>query len=214
MRRLCLAWLLLLSAICLGAAGKGSGVVQALTCDLEGDGAEERVVLDSRRAETLSVWRGKVRLWQGVPGRWKPWKLVVADVDGDGRKEILLGVHKATRYFPEPHNCLFVYGWDGRQAFPRWLGSRLSKPFVDFALADVDEDGRDEVLSVEVTRDKRRCLLSYSWCGFGFTVDWQRGPWEDVSFTRAEGGRLTVRADGEPILTVAPAGRCGESGEP
>ena len=130
-----------------------SRLATVILFDLDGDGVNERIELDDKRDPALSIRRGKRQIWQGVHGRWKPWKLAIADVDGDGRLEIVVGVFKATRYFPKPHNCLFVYGWNGRRAFPRWLGSTLSKPFTDFAFADLDNDGEDELVAIETLRD-------------------------------------------------------------
>ena len=180
----------------------GNDVAQqnaTLSCDLDGDGQVERVVLDPTRDPVLSVWQGGRLLWSGVPKKWKPWKLTTADVDGDGARELLLGVHKSTRFFPSPHNCLFVYGWDGTRVFPKWLGSSLGRPFTDFGCANVDGDEEAELVAVERTRGGKRSLAIYSWCGFGFEFDGERGPWEDVELLGGADKHLRVRADGRRI---------------
>jgi len=146
-----------------------------MAADLDGDGAVERVEFRRGASQAVSVWRGARRLWRGVPARWTAWKVVVGDVDGDGRAEIVIGVHKATRYVPKPHNGLFVFGWDGRRAFPRWLGSSLARPFCDFEVRDVDGDGAAEVLAAEAGPDGGPSMAVYSWRGFGFAVDEARG---------------------------------------
>lgn len=170
-----------------------------LQADLEGDGLCETLILAAKGRHSLTIWRDGERIWQGIPREWRAWKLQAADVDGDDVKEIILGVHKRTRFFPEPHNCLFVFGWDGNKAFPRWLGSRLSKPFVDFAFAQLDGEAGEELVSLEVTRSGGRCLVVYSWCGFGFVGDWQsRG------FARA---RLSKSKSGQVMLAL-PRGKC------
>ena len=168
--------------------------------DLDGDGRTERIVLNAGQAETVSVWHGGKRLWQGVPKKWKPWKLTTADVDGDGKREIVVGVHKSTRFFPKPHNCLFVYGWDGKQAFPKWLGSSLSRPFTDFTFGNLDGDEADELVSIEITRNGKRCVAVYSWNQFGFVMDWQRGTWKVVRLVEAKEGKVVVEAEGERIV--------------
>ncbi len=172
--------------------------VIAINADLDLDGQSERLVLNGERDPALRIWRGNTLLWQGVHQRWAPWKLMIADVDGDGRREIVIGVHKSTHYFPQPHNCLFIYGWDGRRAFPKWLGSSLSRPFTDFILADLD-GGAEELIALEVTRDGKRCVAVYKWNGFGFTLDWQRGSWQTAGLLAVEGGRVIVTADGERV---------------
>src|SRR5438128_1750685 len=138
------------------ALGDGRGSVasraapgrQVVTGDLNHDGRIERVVLDPSQDPALSVWHGRHRLWQGVPRRWQPWKLRIADVDGDGLREIVVGVRKATHFFPHPHNCLFLYAFDGRTVKPKWLGSSLSQPFTDFAFADLGGRG-EKLVAVE-----------------------------------------------------------------
>lgn len=173
--------------------------VSAIDADLDGDGVAERVELDSGRDPALSIRRDKRLLWQGVHGRWKPWKLAIADVDGDGRREIIVGVFKATRYFPKPHNCLFVYGWSGARAFPKWLGSTLSKPFTDFAFANLDNDDVNELVAIETLRDGKRCVSVYSWNGFGLTLERQRGAWNEARFVANEIDYVVIEADGERI---------------
>jgi hypothetical protein len=192
----------------LALAGLGQGVVMApsaplsadLVADLDRDGRKERVALDAARDPSLTVWRGKRCIWQGVPRRWRPWKLATADVDGDGRREIAVGLHKSTRYFPRPHNCLFLYSLSGQTVRPKWLGSSLSKPFTDFTFANLDGDPADELIAIERTLNGRQCVAVYSWSGFGFTVDWQRGDWRQVRLREARQGRVLVEADGQDIL--------------
>jgi hypothetical protein len=175
---------------------EGQAEVQA---DLEGDGRREKLVLAVTGPHSLTIWRDGERIWQGIPAKWRAWKVQVADVDGDGIEEIVVGVHKTTRFYREPHNCLFVFGWDGQKAFPKWLGSRLSKPFVDFAFAQLDGEAGEELVSLEVTRSGDRCLVVYSWCGFGFVGDWQ-----SQSFARA---RLARTGSGQVILASPRAER-------
>lgn len=173
--------------------------VVSMEADLDGDGTSESISLDKESASTLSIRHGKRLLWSGVPARWKPWKLMVADVDGDGRLEIIVGVYKSTRFFPRPHNCLFIYAWDGQSAHPKWLGSSLSKPFLDFAFLDLYGDRPQELAAIETKRDGRKCLALYSWNGFGFTLDAQRGDWREVKLIEAANNRIIVEADGARV---------------
>ena len=119
-------------------------------------------------------------------------------MEGDGINEIVLGVHKETRFFPRSHNCLFVFGWDGKEAFPKWLGSRLSKPFIDFVFAELDGQPGEELVSLEVTGIGGRCIVVYSWCGFGFV-----GVWQSESFANA---RL-FKGQGDQVRLSLPGGR-------
>lgn len=170
--------------------------------DLDRDGKTERVVLDLRRKRVLSVWHGKKRLWQGLPQKWKPWNLTLADVDGDGKREIVLGVYKSTRYFPKPHNCLYVYGWDSKQVFPKWRGSALARPFTDFRLADIDTDREAELISLETMRDGTHRVAVYSWIGFGFGFDWQSTAWKSARLLGVDRGKIVVNVGGRRTVAT------------
>ncbi|MCS7233779.1 MAG: hypothetical protein NZ900_06705 [Synergistetes bacterium] len=124
----------------------------------------------------IRVFREGVEVWKGVPARWEAWKLVIADVDGDGIKELLVGVNIKTRFFPNKHRSIFVLGWNGSFAYPRWLGSHMSKPLIDFTAFNLDGLPQDELITLEETREGRRCLLVYRWVGFGFIVIWHSEP--------------------------------------
>jgi VCBS repeat protein len=179
---------------------------QIIVADLNHDGRTERVMLNPGRDPALTVWRGGRRLWQGVPRHWQPWKLKIADLDGDGRREIIVGVQKSTHFFPHPHHCLFIYRFDGRTVQPIWLGSSLSQPFIDFAFAKREHGAADRLIAVEITREGRRCVTAYSWNGFGFTADWQRGSWKTARLLEPSAGMVLLEADSRriPVREGAP----------
>lgn len=104
----------------------------------------------------------------GVEASRSPSRVSLGDVDGDGRIEALVLVTGRARFDPRLALRPFVYGWDGRRLYPKWLGSRLSRPFDDATLGDLDGDGRDELVAVERTRDGALELAAYRWRGFGF----------------------------------------------
>lgn len=174
-----------------------------ITRDLDGDGRAERVIVDATQKKQLAIYRGKVLLWSGVTRRVRPWKLVIADVDGDGKQDIVIGTIKATRYFRTPHRTLSIYGWNGRVAAPKWLGSALSRPFSDFAFANMDNDETVELLALEYRRDRRRSVGIYSWNSFGFTRQSESGNWRTAKLlprTMAPREAIAVMADGRKIV--------------
>lgn len=99
---------------------------------------------------------------------YSPWRIQTADVDGDGAREISIGVYKTARLHPVMAKRPFIYDWDGGSLRPKWLGSRLSRPFAEYAFGDIDGDGRDEIIAVEVLKDGQDVVQCYDWTGFGF----------------------------------------------
>ena len=173
---------------------------RSIEADLDLDGKAERIDLNAGRENTLQIRRGKRLLWQGVPAAWNPWKIEIADVDGDGRSEIIVGVFKATKFFTAPHNCLFIYEFSGETALPKWLGSSLSRPFTDFIFADLDNEAGDELIAMETTLEKRKGVSVYHWNSFGFTLARRRGEWLSAKILGLEKGMILIEADGQQIL--------------
>ena len=130
-----------------------------------------------RREATVEVFfddrrrRGFFRVRQG--GRewtseiYPMWTAKLADLDGDGRHQIVVGMWSYQMRHDEslPRRTLWVLGWDGRRLYPEWRGSGLARPMEDFSI--VSASGADELVATE--RAGERCLsTTYRWTGFGF----------------------------------------------
>ncbi len=96
------------------------------------------------------------------------WKLEVGDIDGDGIDEVALGVYTESPLHPIDAKRPYIYRFNGEELIPKWRGSRLSRPFVDFVFYDIDYDGMDEIISIEMLKDGVYVINSYKWKGFGF----------------------------------------------
>lgn len=168
--------------------------------DLDSDETIESIELNSESDLTLKIQHESELLWQGIPAHWKPWKMDIADVDGDGKKEIIVGVFKSTKFFPKPHNCLFVYGWSGKKAYSKWLGSSLGRVFTDFLFADLDNKTGDELIALETTLEGKKSLAIYKWNGFGFTMIQQQGHWQTAKLLGVNDGQISIDAGGERIF--------------
>ncbi len=178
---------------------KGVNVRQALLRRL--DGQMRLIVLTTDPADAVrmfSIDDGLREVWRGISGGLRPWKLDVGDVDGDGKGDIAVGVYKKARFHPVMANRPFIYGWDGEDVYPKWLGSRLSRPFTDFVLADFGSGVR--LVAVEETRDGKNELAVYKWDGFGFVGEWQGAcakSLSELTVLGSPGGQvLSVKADG------------------
>lgn len=106
------------------------------------------------------------------------WDLSVGDVDGDGRQEVGLCTFSRTVHDPEYARRYFVYAWtDDGDLEPIWRGSRLCRPYLSAELADVNQDGRAELVSVERGLGGGLMLVAYEWNQFGF---WGLGHSEEI----------------------------------
>jgi hypothetical protein len=124
-----------------------------------------------------------------------PWKVQTCDVDGDGRKEISVGVYKKAVFHPVLAKRPFIYDWaDGRMS-PKWLGSRLARPFDDYVFSDINSDGKDELISDELLADGSKAVNSYGWKGFGFESTGGSGSYEDILGLRSTtGSAIEIKA--------------------
>jgi hypothetical protein len=122
-----------------------------------------------QRLAVFSCTGGRIRqVWMDKDRGHNPWKIRVRDIDGDSKSDVCVGVWKKSRSHPVMENRFYVYGWNGERIFPKWLGSRLSSPFVDFDFYDVDGDGFDELVALELQRNGLKRVMCYEWNGFGF----------------------------------------------
>jgi len=94
-----------------------------------------------------------------------------ADLDGDKQDEVVVGVVRATGKDGKFRQRLFIYTLNEKILVPKFLGTEGIGPLVDFGLADLNGDGRFEVLARE--GDKTRV---YKWEGYGLMEDRELTP--------------------------------------
>lgn len=102
----------------------------------------------------LNDWRLPYPIYQFQTG----------DVDGDGRIDAMVGVIKATRYFPEKGRRLFIFKQVNGKARPLWLGSKLGGNLQDFRFINGHIRSLEKAKWLYVVAD-------YKWGGFGMTFD-------------------------------------------
>lgn len=93
------------------------------------------------------------------------YRLDTGDVDGDGSTDALVGVVKATRFYPEIGRRLFIFKNYHGLIRPLWMGSKLGGKLCDFRFAD----GR--VRSMEAMNDSLYAVADYRWSGFGLVFE-------------------------------------------
>ncbi len=162
--------------------------------DIVGDGKEYLVVLTG---DNKKEYGEEVIIFKMEEGReiyrknfssLNPWKIVIGDVDGDKIDDISIGVYKESPLHPVMAKRPFIYSFKDGKIVPKWRGSRLSKPFTDYGFYDIDGDGVDEIVAIEILEDNRKTINTYKWKGFGFEVYLESQDFEDIE-------NLTVKED-------------------
>ena len=169
-----------------------------ITADLEGTGRPATLRLNPQSADPVVVVSGGRTASTGIRRAWKPWRIAVSDLNGDGRREIVVALFKTTRSMPKPHNCLFVYRFDGRAITPLWLGSSMGRPFTDFAFGRIG-DGGNRLVTLDIRMDGGRSVTVHRWTGFGFRAERSWGSWKRARLVGIGHGRISVVADGRRV---------------
>jgi len=99
---------------------------------------------------------------------YNSWKIKVFDVDNDENPEIIVGVNKSTKYYDNEENRIFVFNTDKDYFFPKWLGSKIGNPIIDFKICQ----NTNRLVILEKSREKQaNMVVTYKWNGFGFDND-------------------------------------------
>lgn len=121
-----------------------------------------------------------------------PWKIAVGDIDGDGIDEISIGVYKESPLHQVMAKRPFIYSFYNGMIQPKWRGSRLSRPFTDYCFYDIDEDGIDEIIAIEMLEDNKKIINSYKWKGFGFEGFLESKVYDDITDLILEERKLSI----------------------
>jgi ribosomal protein L21E len=101
--------------------------------------------------------------------QWKlpypTFQFKTGDIDGDGSKDILVGVIKKTRFDSTLNKRLFIFKNYKGLVRPLWLGSRLGHPLIDFNYLVVDNEPR--IRSMEKEKSGNYLIAEYRWRKFG-----------------------------------------------
>ena len=93
------------------------------------------------------------------------YQFQTGDVDGDGSEDAMVGVIKATRFYPQEGRRLFIFKQINGKARPLWMGSKLGGILEDFHFID------GKIRALESTTDSLYVVAEYKWGGFGMTFD-------------------------------------------
>ncbi len=155
----------------------GHKILSSECNDLDNNGIIETVLITYKSKLAGHLYGGDVIvlnksnnkikvLWR--QSKLNPWKLQLADVDGDNVFEVIVGVWKKSPKDQVMAKRVFIYSWNGQRLIPKWLGSRLSRRFDDFIFSDINGDGFAELISLEIMPNKKHRVSVYRWSSFGF----------------------------------------------
>lgn len=164
-------------------------IVSTYISDIDNDDNDELLIITGKKKEKFgeklmifSFDDGLKKIYTKAFKDMNPWKIQTADVDGDGEKEISIGVYKESQFHPVKDKRPFIYNWNGDSISPKWRGSRLSRPFEDYIFLDIDNDGLDELISIEIFKNGKKIINSYKWKGFGFEGMAESKEYQDILF--------------------------------
>jgi hypothetical protein len=98
-----------------------------------------------------------------------PRKIETADIDGDGEKELLITVYKATHYDTIRKNRLFVFQYH-KVLEKKWTGSEIAGTWNTFYTGDLTDRKGDELIFVQRAAGGKERLAIYYWFDFGFVL--------------------------------------------
>ncbi len=93
------------------------------------------------------------------------YRMEEGDVDGNGTIEALVGVVKATRFYPEKGRRLFIFKNYQGLVRPMWMGSKLGGILQDFHYRD------GCVRSLETNAKGQYTVAEYRWDDFGMAFE-------------------------------------------
>lgn len=183
------------------------GIFDPVQSDFDKNGVFERLEIIRGQARILT---GDNILWQSPQG-WNVRQAALGDLNQDGSIEAVLLVWRPFKPWPvdkwlpnggrieEFHNSLgeschiILIGWAKGMFKERWAGSALSEPVKTFELADLDQDGFDELITLDSSYEAAfgspaDTLRVWEWNGFGFSlVSEQEGVFNDLNVILAPG---------------------------
>ena len=98
--------------------------------------------------------------------RYKPYRFDTADVNRDGRTDIIVGLIKATQFDPVEKKRLFILQIDDNNLRPLWLGSKVCQELIDFKVLN-----NGVIQTLERTSTGSYSIGQYYWQSFGLTLE-------------------------------------------
>ncbi|MEX0877137.1 MAG: VCBS repeat-containing protein [Phycisphaerales bacterium] len=120
------------------------GVTHVLPGDLNGDGIDELIISGNMGTRILDIAAGSE---QRLLGARAPWNTCLADLDGDGREELVQGNTITSELLIYPIDA------DGNAGKRITYANPDGNGYYSVLSADFDGDGRDDVAALDIVTD-------------------------------------------------------------
>ncbi len=169
--------------------------------DLDNNSIQETYTLKNGR---LTIIENSKIVWQS-PTDWWIDNFILADSDNDKVLDINLSVWKAGNFGTSKpfwikendmsvKNHFFVFDFIDETMRPIWQSSNLEAPNCEFVFADIDGDGKNDLIVIEGDySQKPKCNGNYvavwKWNGWGFSNEWrsEKGNFSDTEIEKING---------------------------
>jgi poly-gamma-glutamate capsule biosynthesis protein CapA/YwtB (metallophosphatase superfamily) len=199
-----------LGVVCAGLPCRPGCDQQAANCrqahlpaDLRGDGRPLWATLDAAGVVTLrdGPEPDAPIVWRNEDPAWRFSRVLVGDPNDDGRSELLLLLWQPDAA-GELRSQPYLLGWRGGRFRIIWGGSATATPIQDLALANLDSDGRSELVVLEggqLPGDPGTHVSVWRWHGWGFQLEWRSptGRWQTI-------GLHTPAGEQAPWIVAVP----------
>lgn len=117
----------------------------------------------------LQVYNSVTKNTNDLHVKYPVYRFDTADVDMDGKTDILLGVIKSTHFDPVLKNRLFIIRVDEGRPRPLWLGSKVCLNLVDFRPVKGGRQAR--IKTLEKDNEGNYLTGYYRWDNFGLVLE-------------------------------------------
>ncbi|CDZ75535.1 Hypothetical protein ING2D1G_1398 [Peptoniphilus sp. ING2-D1G] len=172
--------------------------------DIDGDGIYEMALINKKLlgkggvVKILSLKNEPEVLYEEDLSEIKPFKIELGDFTGDGISEIAIGIVKKTPHHKIMEKRCFTYNLDFKEKrlIAKFRISKFARPYDDFKLFDIDEDGICEIITIERNEDKSKRIASYTWNGFGFNLVYKSDNYKNLKLFDKDG---ELKVDGRKV---------------
>lgn len=140
-------------------------------CELQAGGQRYHVRLAGKGPQDYALQTLKDSsdtVWTTWPVPYEVYHASCGDIDGDGNKDVVLGVVKPTRYDTTVARRLFILKVVDGHLRPLWLGSGVAHRLQDVRLQQ--QNNRTLVRTLERANDGTWLIGLYYWYGFGLVL--------------------------------------------